>query len=279
MGKSAKRPVGTRYGAAYVVKIALDSLGLSFALPYAVAVLLRLGCIAVGVMAPMKGVRGAAIAMVGLAITVVTGRLALQVYPHCVNGLPQRALIGENMRLFKPILQGYCGILLYAGYQELVLMAVSFLWWPAALESDGVLIVSMAILFILLVPYLLMPHLLDKEIRRREGAAREAFVAGELERLQEARRGVACWRLGWRGWAAEVRIYAGLSWGLWRAMGGVAVAWEQWWIASAAGLAVAGLRVAERLAPRWRPAGGSAEAWAWGVRALRLAVAAAACLR
>ena len=43
MGKSAKRPVGTRYGAAYVVKIALDSLGLSFALPYAVAVLLRLG--------------------------------------------------------------------------------------------------------------------------------------------------------------------------------------------------------------------------------------------
>ena len=104
-------------------------------------------------------------------------------------------------------------------------------------------------------------------------------MAGELERLQEARRGVACWRLGWRGWAAEVLIYAGLSWGLWRAMGGVAVAWEQWWIASAAGLAVAGLRVAERLAPRWRPAGGSAEAWAWGVRALRLAVAAAACLR
>ena len=104
-------------------------------------------------------------------------------------------------------------------------------------------------------------------------------MAEELEHLQEARRGVACWRLGWRGWAAEVLIYAGLSWGLWRAMGGVAVAWEQWWIASAAGLAVAVLRVAERLAPRWRLAGGSAEAWAWGVRALRLAVAATACLR
>ena len=279
MEKLAKRPVGTRYGAAYVVKIAFDSLGLSFVLPYAVAVLLRLGCVAAGVMIPGKGIHGAVVTMAALAISVVTCRLVLQVYPHCLNGVPRRALIGENMRLFKPLLQGYCGILVYVVYQELVLMAVSFLWWPAAIQSDGFLILFMAILFGSFVPYYLMPNLLDKEIRRREGAEREAFVAEELEHLQEARRGVACWRLGWRGWAAEVLIYAGLSWGLWRAMGGVAVAWEQWWIASAAGLAVAGLRVAERLAPRWRPAGGSAEALAWGVRALRLAVAAAACLR
>ena len=279
MGKSAKRPVGTRYGAAYVVKIVFDSLGLSFVLPYAVAVLLRLGCIAAGVMAPVKGIHGAVVTMVALAISVVTCRLIFQVYPHCLNGVPRRALIGENMRPFKPLLQGYCGILVYVVYQELVLMAVSFLWWPAAIQSDGFLILFMAILFISFVPYYFMPNLLDREIRRREGAEREAFVAGELEHLQEARRGVACWRLGWLGWAAEVLIYAGLSWALWRSMGSGVVAWERWWIASAAGLAVAGLRVAERLAPRWRPAGGSAEAWAWGVRALRLAVAVAACLR
>ena len=183
------------------------------------------------------------------------------------------------MRLFVPILEGYCGILIHMICLELALMAVFFLWWPVGIISDLFWISSIFVLAISMIPYLLMPHLLDKEIRRREGAAREAFVAGELEHLQEARRGVACWRLGWRGWAAEVLIYAGLSWALWRAMGGGAVVWERWWIASAAGLAVAGLRVAERLAPRWRPAGGSAEAWAWGVRALRLAVAVAACLR
>ena len=214
MGKSAKRPVGTRYGAAYVVKIAFDSLGLSFVLPYAVAVLLRLGCIAAGVMAPVKGIHGAVITMVALAISVVTCRLIFQVYPHCLNGVPRRALIGENMRLFKPLLQGYCGILVYVVYQELVLMAVSFLWWPAAIQSDGFLILFMAILFVSFVPYYLMPHLLDKEIRRREGAEREAFVAEELEHLQEARRGVACWRLGWRGWAAEVRGRYGARWGV-----------------------------------------------------------------
>ena len=279
MGKSTKRPVGTRYGAAYGVKIAFDSLGLSFVLPYAVAVLLRLGCIAAGVMSPVKGIHGAVIAMVILALVFALYCYALPNYPERFSGLPRGAFYGENMRLFVPILEGYCGILIHMICLELALMAVFFLWWPVGIISDWFWISSISVLAISMIPYLLMPHLLDKEIRRREGAAREAFVARELEHLQEARRGVACWRLGWRGWAAEVLIYAGLSWGLWRAMGGVAVAWEQWWIASAAGLAVAGLRVVERLAPRWRPAGGSAEAWAWGVRALRLAVAAAACLR
>ena len=279
MGKSTKRPVGTRYGAAYGVKIAFDSLGLSFVLPYAVAVLLRLGCIAAGVMSPVKGIHGAVIAMVILALVLALYCYALPNHPERFSGLPRGAFYGENMRLFVPILEGYCGILIHMVCLELALMAVFFLWWPVGIISDWFWISSISVLAISMIPYLLMPHLLDREIRRREGGAREAFVAGELELLQEARRGVACWRLGWRGWAAEVLIYAGLSWGLWRAMRGGAVAWEQWWIASAAGLAVAGLRVAERFAPRWRPAGGSAEVWAWGVRALRLAVAAAACLR
>ena len=279
MEKLAKRPVGTRYGAAYVVKIAFDSLGLSFVLPYAVAVLLRLGCVAAGVMTPVKGIHGAVVAMVILALVFALYCYALPNHPERFRGLPRGAFYGENKRLFVPILEGYCGILIHMICLELALMAVFFLWWPVGIISDWFWISSISVFAISMVPYLFMPHLLDKEIRRREGAAREAFVAGELEHLQGVCRGVACWRLGWLGWAAEVLIYAGLSWALWCAMGSGAVAWERWWTASAAGLAVAALRVAERLAPRWRLAGGSAEAWAWGVRALRLAVAVAACLR
>ena len=195
MGKSTKRPVGTRYGAAYVVKIAFDSLGLSFVLPYAGVVLLRLGCIAAGVMPPVKGIYGAVIAMVILALVFALYCYALPNHPERFSGLPRGAFYGENMRLFVPILEGYCGILIHMICLELALMAVFFLWWPVGIISDLFWISSIFVLAISMIPYLLMPHLLDKEIRRREGAAREAFVAGELEHLQEARRGVLASRV------------------------------------------------------------------------------------
>ena len=272
----ARYPLGMRYKAAYTVKIAVDSLMLSVVLPYFVVVLLRLGRIAFGVEDYVAGVRGAVIAEVTVAIVVALTRVVLQRYPQITNGLPPSAQKEGNLALFLPALRGYCGMVMFFACWAMEAMAFFFLWYTPILASNGFLLSFFGVVIAPIPLFYWAMYSIDRVLRGKEGEALKELQAQEQSRLQAARESVACWRLGWAAWAAEGLIYAGLSLALWQALASGGVEWRQWWVATVAAMGVAGLRVLERLSPQWIPSG-RPEAWAWGVRAVRLGVAVAAC--
>ncbi len=269
----ARRPLGMRYKAAHTVKIAADSLMLSVVLPYFVVVLLRLVRIACGVEDYVAGVRGAIIIEVSVVVAFAVVWLTLHKYPYFTSGLPPSAQKEGNLALFLPALQGYGGMIVFFTCLVMESMAFFFLWYTPILATTGFLL---SFIGVTIVPIPLSHwaiYSIDRVLRGKEGEALKELQAQEQPRLQAARESVACWRLGWAAWAVESLIYAGLSVALWQALasGGV-----EWWVATVAAMGVAGLRVLERLSPRWVPRR-RPEAWAWGVRAVRLGVAVAAC--
>lgn len=272
----ARRPLGMRYRAAYTVKTAADSLMLSGVLPYFVVVLLRLGRIACGVDEYVAGVSGAIIVEVSVVVVFAVAWLALQKYPQMVNGLPPSAQKEGNLALFLPALRGYCGMVVLFSCLATEAMAFFFLWYTPILASNSFLLSFFGVVIAPVLLFYWVMYAMDRVLRGKEGEALKELQAQEQPRLQAARESVACWRLGWAEWAVESLIYAGLSLALWQALAGGGVVWRQWWVATVAAMGVAGLRVLERLSPRWvtsrRP-----EAWAWGARVVRLGVAVAAC--
>ena len=270
----ARYPLGMRYKAAYTVKIAVDSLMLSVVLPYFVVVLLRLGRIACGVEDYVAGVRGAVIAEATVAIVVALTWVVLQRYPQITNGLPPSAQKEGNLALFLPALRGYFGVVVLFSCLTVEAMAFFFLWYPPIFATKRPLPVIFGMLLVPIPLFYWAMYSIDRVLRGKEGGALKELQAQEQPRLQAAWESVACWRLGWAEWAVEILIYAGLS--LWRALASGGVEWRQWWVAIVAAMGVAGLRMLERLSPRWIPSG-RPEAWAWGVRAVRLGVAVAAC--
>ena len=265
-----------RYKAAYMVQIAADSLMLSVVLPYFVVVLLRLGRIACGVEDYVAGVRGAVIAEATVAFVVALTRVVLQRYPQITNGLPPSAQKEGNLALFLPALRGYFGMIVLFSCLTVEAMAFFFLWYPPIFATKRPLPVIFGMLLAPIPLFYWAMYSIDRVLRGKEGEALKELQAQEQPRLQAARASVACWRLGWAAWAVESLIYAGLSVALWQALAGGWVEWRQWWVATVAAMGVAGLRVLERLSPRWVTSG-RPEAWAWGVRAVRLGVAVAAC--
>ena len=272
----ARRPLGMRYKAAYTVKIAADSLMLSVVLPYFVVVLLRLVRIACGVEDYVAGGRGAVIAEAAAALVVALTRVVLQRYPQITNGLPPSAQKEGNLELFLPALRGYFGVVVLFSCLTVEAMAFFFLWYPPIFATKRPLPVIFGMLLVPIPLFYWAMYSIDRVLRGKEGGALKELQAQEQPRLQAARESVACWRLGWAEWAVESLICAGLSLALWRALAIGGVEWRQWWVATVAAMGVAGLRVLERLSPRWIPRG-RPEAWAWGVRAVRLGVAVAAC--
>ena len=272
----ARRPLGMRYKAAHTVKIAVDSLMLSLVLPYFVVVLLRLGRIACGVEDYVAGGRGAVIAEAAAALVVALTRVVLQRYPQITNGLPPSAQKEGNLELFLPALRGYCGVMVLFTCLAMDVMAFCFLWYTPIFATQGPILVILGVAQVPVPLFYWAMYSMERVLRGKEGEALKELQAQEQPRLQAARESVVCWRLGWAEWAVESLIYTGLSVALWQALAGGGVEWRQWWMATVAAMGVAGLRVLERLSPRWIPRG-RPEAWAWGVRAVRLGVAVAAC--
>ena len=272
----ARRPLGMRYKAAYTVKIAVDSLMLSLVLPYFVVVLLRLGRIACGAEDYVAGVRGAIIIEVSIVVAYAVVWLTFHKYPYFTSGLPPSAQKEGNLALFLPALQGYGGMIVLFTCWAMEAMAFFFLWYTPILATNGFLLSFFGVTIVPIPLFYWAMYSIDRVLRGKEGEALKELQAQEQPRLQAARESVACWRLGWAEWAVESLIYAGLSLALWRALASGGVEWRQWWVATVAAMGVAGLRVLERLSPRWIPCG-RPEAWAWGVRAVRFGVAVAAC--
>ena len=276
MKHGARRPLGMRYKVAHMVKIAADSLMLSLVLPYFVVVLLRLGRIACGAEDYVAGVRGAIIIEVSVVVAYAVVWLTFHKYPYFTSGLPPTAQTEGNLALFLPALQGYGGMIVLFTCGVMESMAFFFLWYTPILATNGFLLSFIGVTIVPIPLFYWAMYSIDRVLRGKESEALKELQAQEQPQLQAARVSVACWRLGWAEWAVEGLIYAGLSVALWQALSGGGVEWRQWWVATVAAMGVAGLRMLERLSPRWVTSG-RPEAWAWGVRAVRLGVAVAAC--
>lgn len=197
--------------------------------------------------------------------------------PERFGLLPAVASAREYNDIFAPLLGNYgvFGVVVAFSLTEVLLLLLNFCvpklsWvvWYAILTS------ALSIGFV--ISYYRRTYEVCDSITLLIKEGREDEIAVCKELAIASRASVACWRVGWAAWAVEGLIYAGLSLALWQALACGGVEWRQWWVATVAAMGVAGLRVLERLSPRWIPRG-RPEAWAWGVRAVRLGVAVAAC--
>lgn len=277
-----KRVMGMRYGAAYMVKVATDSLLLSFILTrYVVLLLFIVQEASRGAVMGSSAGRVAVMTIVIMLFVFLLCQYAMRVKPELVSGIPPLACSEKYGALYRPALLGYCGVTLGLAYVICVLLSTLLVWLPSTIYSLNSFIALMTMFVVLIfgtmyfyyVPIYSVNRVVKQAIQEER---HEELLAEERPRLQAARASISCWRLGWTAWVVEVLIYAGLSWALWRALADGGVAWGQWRLATYAALGVAALRLFERLSPRWAPKG-RAEAWAWRVRVLRLGIALAAC--